>query len=112
MTVFTEFLDEPQILGTTDTQIGGAVPVGERWVLSNLVLCNTTSSNATATVYLVDTDAPTAKHQIVGGMTIPANQTRAPQCVPLAMAAGWSIWAKAGTAGAITINALVRKEKP
>jgi hypothetical protein len=89
--------------GTTDGTLA-TVPANKRWMVKEIIICNTTGTAATATLAVVESGgASAANRRILNAKSIPANDLLV-LALATAMAAGDFISGLQGTAAALTLT--------
>jgi hypothetical protein len=93
----------PAVLTTTLTTDQYTVPSSTTTVVKQVLLCNTTASAVTATIYCVPSgDSAGDSHKIVNALSLAANET-VMMSMSLVMTAGDKIKAGASTGSAVNI---------
>ena len=85
--------------GTTSTLLH-TVASGKKTIVKNILLCNTTSSDATVSMYF---GTATASNQVLNAYTVKANDTVLVELSGV-LDAGDTIRALQGTSGAVTLH--------
>lgn len=79
-------------------------PASTTTIVKNIVICNTTASDATITVYFVPSAGSAgATNAIISGLTVTANNTLIIECSGV-LATGDFISSLQGTSGALTLH--------